>query len=71
MPGTHLSFELLLLAALVPVAVVVLVLQVLLLRQGRSAAATVALLGGLRGDGERLERVLREEQRSGREELQQ
>ena len=71
MPGTHLSFELLLLAALVPVAVVVLVLQVLLLRRGRSAAATVALFEGLRGDGERLERVLREEQRSGREELQQ
>lgn len=60
-----------LLALLLLVVLAILALQVLLLRRGRDDDGLAIRLDALRGDGERLERVLREEQRAGREELQQ
>jgi DNA recombination protein RmuC len=59
-----------LLIVLAILAVAVLALQVILLR-GRDDGGTHARLDALKDDGERLQRVLREEQRAGREELQQ
>jgi DNA recombination protein RmuC len=65
------SFADVLLALLLLVAFAILALQVVLLRRGRTGDGLAIRLDALRGDGERLERVLREEQRAGREELQQ
>ena len=65
------SFADVLLALLLLVAFAILALQVVLLRRGRTDDGLAIRLDALRGDGERLERVLREEQRAGREELQQ
>ncbi|WNL45930.1 DNA recombination protein RmuC [Dyella sp. BiH032] len=59
-----------LLLALVLLAVAVLALQVILLR-GRHDGGVHARLDAIKDDGERLQRTLREEQRAGREELQQ
>ena len=53
------------------VLVLLLVLQVALLLRGRGDAGLTAKLDALKDDNERLQRALREEQRSGREELQQ
>lgn len=61
----------LLLAALLLVALIVLALQVLALQRGRGDAGLTTRLDALKDDGERLQRALREEQRAGREELQQ
>ncbi|MGN2253902.1 DNA recombination protein RmuC [Frateuria sp. GZRe12] len=66
MPLADVLFALLLLVALA-----ILALQVVLLRRGRTDDGLAIRLDALRSDGERLERVLREEQRAGREELQQ
>jgi len=66
MPLADVLLALLLLAVLAMLA-----LQVLLLRRGRADAGLALRLDALRSDGERLERALREEQRAGREELQQ
>ena len=66
MPAADVLLALLLLAALA-----IVVLQLVLLRRGRGDPGLVARLDALRDDGERLQRVLREEQRAGREELQQ
>ena len=52
-------------------AFAVLVLQVLILRRGSADSGLAARLDALRDDNERLQRALREEQRAGREELQQ
>ena len=52
-------------------ALVVLLLQVHILRRGRADGGLTARLDALRDDNERLQRTLREEQRAGREELQQ
>ena len=60
-----------LLSLLLLVALAVLALQFVLLRRGRAGDGLAIRLDALRGDGERLERTLREEQRAGREELQQ
>ncbi|MGN2246545.1 DNA recombination protein RmuC [Frateuria sp. GZRR35] len=60
-----------LLALLLLVALAILVLQVVLLRRGRADDGLAIRLDALKSDGERLERTLREEQRAGREELQQ
>ncbi|UGB37798.1 DNA recombination protein RmuC [Frateuria soli] len=60
-----------LLALLLLVALAILVLQVVLLRRGRADEGLAIRLDALKSDGERLERALREEQRAGREELQQ
>jgi DNA recombination protein RmuC len=60
-----------LLALLLPATLGVLVLQVVLLRRGRAEQGLAVRLDALKHDGERLERTLREEQRAGREELQQ
>ncbi len=60
----------LLLLVLVILALAVLALQVILLR-GRNEGGVHARLDALKDDGERLQRTLREEQRAGREELQQ
>jgi len=60
-----------LLALLLLVVLAILALQVMLLRRGRADEGLAARLDALRSDGERLERTLREEQRAGREELQQ
>jgi DNA recombination protein RmuC len=60
----------LLLITLVVLAALVLLLQLVLLR-GRGDAGLTARLDALKDDGERLQRTLREEQRAGREELQQ
>ncbi|SEJ18819.1 DNA recombination protein RmuC [Frateuria terrea] len=49
----------------------VLALQTVLLRRGRPDEGLASRLDALKHDGERLERALREEQRAGREELQQ
>ena len=59
-----------LLLVLTLLALAVLALQVILLR-GRGDSGTHARLDALKDDGERLQRTLREEQRAGREELQQ
>jgi DNA recombination protein RmuC len=61
----------LLLAALLLVALIVLALQLLALQRGRGDAGLTTRLDALKDDGERLQRALREEQRAGREELQQ
>ncbi|WP_449426694.1 DNA recombination protein RmuC [Rhodanobacter umsongensis] len=60
-----------LLIALLVVVVLSLLLQVALLLRGRGDAGMSAKLDALKDDGARVERTLREEQRSGREELQQ
>ena len=60
-----------LLIVLVVLALVLLALQVALLLRGRGDAGLAARLDALKDDNERLQRALREEQRSGREELQQ
>ena len=59
-----------LLIVLVLAVLAVLALQLVLLLRGRDAGLGVRL-DALKDDGERLQRALREEQRSGREELQQ
>jgi DNA recombination protein RmuC len=59
------------LALLLLVALAILALQCVLLRRGRADDGLAMRLDALKGDGERLERALREEQRAGREELQQ
>ncbi len=64
------AVEILLIALLVAV-LIVLVLQVLALRRGREDAGLHIRLDALKDDGERLQRLLREEQRAGRDELQQ
>ncbi|MDE1894510.1 MAG: DNA recombination protein RmuC [Pseudomonadota bacterium] len=66
MPTTELLLVLLLVAALT-----ILVLQVAMLLRGRADAGLRAGLDALRDDNERLQRTLREEQRAGRDELQQ
>ncbi|KRE96585.1 recombinase RmuC [Frateuria sp. Soil773] len=66
MPAVELLLSLLLVAVLA-----VLVLQAIVLLRGRGDAGLAARLDALKDDGERLQRTLREEQRSGREELQQ
>ena len=60
-----------LLIVLVVLALVLLALQAALLLRGRGDAGLAAKLDALKDDNERLQRTLREEQRSGREELQQ
>ncbi|WP_158882769.1 DNA recombination protein RmuC [Rhodanobacter sp. L36] len=62
--------ELLLLALLVLVCVV-LVLQILSVARSRGDAGLGARLDALKDDGARVERTVREEQRTGRDELQQ
>lgn len=59
-----------LLIVLILLALAVLALQAVLLRS-RNDGSIAARLDTLKDDGERLQRTLREEQRSGREELQQ
>ncbi|MGC1547068.1 MAG: DNA recombination protein RmuC [Rhodanobacter sp.] len=66
MPATDLLLIILVIAVLA-----VLVLQVLALLRHRGDAGLTTRLDALKDDGERLQRVLREEQRAGREELQQ
>ena len=61
----------LLLIVLVVAVLVNLALQVAQLLRGRGDAGLQAKLDALKDDGERLQRTLREEQRAGREELQQ
>ncbi|MEW5299994.1 MAG: hypothetical protein WDW36_002959 [Sanguina aurantia] len=61
----------LLLIVLVIAVLVVIVLQVIGLRRDNSDAGLHLRLDALKDDGERLQRALREEQRAGREELQQ
>lgn len=60
-----------LLVILVVLALLLLALQIALLLRGRGDAGVAAKLDALKDDNERLQRALREEQRSGREELQQ
>ncbi|MBA2079390.1 DNA recombination protein RmuC [Rhodanobacter sp. PCA2] len=60
-----------LLIVLVVLALLLLGLQLALLLRGRGDAGLHARLDALKDDNERLQRALREEQRSGREELQQ
>ena len=60
-----------LLAVVVLLALGVLILQIVLLARARGDADLPARLDALRGDGERLERLLREELRAGRAELAQ
>jgi len=60
-----------LLIVLVAAVLLVIVLQVMTLLRGRGDAGLAPRLDALKDDGERLQRALREEQRSGREELQQ
>jgi len=60
-----------LLIALVILAVLVLLLQVAVLLRGRGDPGLGAKLDALKDDSARVERTLREEQRAGREELQQ
>jgi DNA recombination protein RmuC len=64
------SVEILLMILLV-VVVLILLLQVAATLRGRGEAGSGAKLDALKEDGARLERALREEQRGGREELQQ
>lgn len=61
----------LLLIVLVVAVLAVLALQIALLLRGRGDAGLQTRLDALKDDGERLQRTLREEQRAGREELQQ
>ncbi|MBD8874094.1 DNA recombination protein RmuC [Rhodanobacter sp. DHB23] len=60
-----------LLILLVVLALLLLALQVALLLRGRGDAGVAGKLDALKDDNERLQRSLRDEQRSGREELQQ
>jgi DNA recombination protein RmuC len=60
-----------LLTALVLTALVILILQLMILLRGRGDAGLNSRMDALKDDGERLQRALREEQRAGREELQQ
>jgi len=60
-----------LLSLLLLVALAILALQLVLLRRDRADSGLTARLDALKDDGERLQRALREEQRAGREELQQ
>ena len=62
--------EILLIVLLLAVLVMI-VLQVITLRRGHADAGLNLRLDALKDDGERLQRTLREEQRSGRDELQQ
>ena len=64
------AVEILLIVLLIAVLVVI-VLQVLGLRRGHEDAGLNLRLDALKDDGERLQRTLREEQRAGRDELQQ
>jgi DNA recombination protein RmuC len=66
MPATEM-----LLIVLIVAVLLVIVLQVIVLLRGRGDAGLAPRLDALKDDGERLQRALREEQRSGREELQQ
>lgn len=66
MPATDI-----LLIVLVIAMLVVIVLQVTALLRSRGDAGLTTRLDALKDDGERLQRTMREEQRSGREELQQ
>ncbi|OOG49483.1 DNA recombination protein RmuC [Rhodanobacter sp. C01] len=66
MPATEM-----LLIALVIAVLLIIVLQVIALLRGHGDAGLAPRLDALKDDGERLQRSLREEQRSGREELQQ
>ncbi|MCX7514511.1 DNA recombination protein RmuC [Frateuria hangzhouensis] len=66
MPFADVILVLLLLAA-----VAILALQLVLLRRGRADSGLTVRLDAIKDDGERLQRALREEQRAGREELQQ
>ncbi|AND70802.1 hypothetical protein ATSB10_33480 [Dyella thiooxydans] len=66
MPSTDTLLVLVLLAT-----VGILLLQVVQLLRGRTDAGLASRLDALKDDNERLQRVLREEQRAGREELQQ
>ena len=60
-----------LLIVLVVLAVLVLLLQLAVLLRGRGDPGLNSKLDALKDDGARVERTLREEQRAGREELQQ
>jgi len=60
-----------LLIILLVVVLVVIVLQVMTLLRTRADAGLTSRLDALKDDGERLQRTLRDEQRNGREELQQ
>ncbi|MEO8999366.1 MAG: DNA recombination protein RmuC [Rhodanobacter sp.] len=60
-----------LLIVLVVLAVLVLLLQVMMLLRGRADPGLGVKLDALKDDSARVERTLREEQRAGREELQQ
>ena len=64
------SIEILLMVLLIVVALILL-LQITTALRGRGEAGTSAKLDALKEDGARLERTLRDEQRGGREELQQ
>jgi DNA recombination protein RmuC len=64
-------FNEILLIALVILAALVLLLQVAMLLRGRGDPGLGAKLDALKDDSARVERTLREEQRAGREELQQ
>jgi DNA recombination protein RmuC len=66
MPSTEI-----LLIALIVIVALSLLLQIAVLLRGRGDAGTSAKLDALKDDGARVERTLREEQRAGREELQQ
>jgi len=60
-----------LLIVLVAAVLVVIALQVMTLLRARADAGLTSRLDALKDDGERLQRSLRDEQRNGREELQQ
>jgi DNA recombination protein RmuC len=64
------STDILLIILVIAVALT-LMLQIVVLLRGRGDAGTSAKLDALKDDGARVERTLREEQRAGREELQQ
>ena len=66
MPATEL-----LLIVLVVAVLAVIVLQLMTLSRARGDAGLTTRLDALKDDGERLQRTLRDEQRNGREELQQ
>ena len=66
MPATEM-----LLIVLVAAVLLLIVLQVVALLRGHGDAGLAPRLDALKDDGERLQRSLRDEQRSGREELQQ
>ncbi len=66
MPSTDTLLSILLIGV-----ALILLLQIAVLLRGRGDAGTSAKLDALKDDGARVERTLREEQRAGREELQQ